>query len=119
MCLLNGDISGVIPHSTDFGVEEYLDVKTQEVSYKKILLKDIIKNALTVFGGEKLENIIINDLDEVGFELLEYNYEDYPLYLFKSVEGSLVSDAVLGLPEEETSNFPDSYWVYPCIDEEW
>ena len=119
MCLLNGDISGVIPHSTDFGVEEYLDVKTQEVSYKKILLKDIIKNALTVFGGEKLENIIINDLDEAGFELLEYNYEDYPLYLFKSIEGSLVLDAILGLPEEETSDFPDSYLVYPFINGKW
>jgi hypothetical protein len=90
MCLLNGDLGGTLPHSNDFGIEEYLDVKTGEISYKPVLLKDIIRNALLQFGGEKPENIIINDLEEAGLELLEYAYEE-PLYLIRN-NGTLEVD---------------------------
>ena len=43
MCLLNGDLGGNLPHSTDFGVEEYYDKVTGDITYNKILLKDIFK----------------------------------------------------------------------------
>jgi hypothetical protein len=33
MCLLNGDISGVLPHSTDFGTEEVIDKDTGLTKY--------------------------------------------------------------------------------------
>jgi hypothetical protein len=46
MCLLNGDLAGALPHSTDFGVEEYYDKVTNEITYTKVLLKNIIRNAV-------------------------------------------------------------------------
>ena len=37
-----------------------------------------------LYGGESLHNIIINDLDMAGLELLEYRYsEETPLYLYR------------------------------------
>ena len=95
MCLLNGDLGGNIPHSTDFGVEEYYNKVTGEVTYNKVLLKNIIRNALQTFGGELPENIIINDLDEAGLELLEYRYEDEPLYLFRNIEDYQIDNVTL------------------------
>lgn len=99
MCLLNGDLGGVIPHATNFGEEEYLDASTGEVTKNKIPLKDIIRNALMTFGGEKPENIIINNLDEVGLELMEYAYEE-PLYLFRNKTNSTVDQCTLNGEEE-------------------
>jgi hypothetical protein len=46
MCLLNGDIAGTLPHTTDFGVEEYYDKTTGDITYTKVLLKNIIRNAV-------------------------------------------------------------------------
>lgn len=99
MCLLNGDIGGTIPHSTDFGVEEYLDKNTGDIIYNKVLLKDIIWNSVQMFGGELAENIIINDLDEAGLELLEYRYED-PLYLFRDIATEYVTQVTLDKEHE-------------------
>jgi len=44
-------------------------------------LKDIIKEAVHFYAKEPYGNIIINDLDDYGLELLEYR-GDIPLYLF-------------------------------------
>jgi hypothetical protein len=46
MCLLNGDLGGSLTSSVDFGVEEYYDKAADEVTYNKILLKDIIRNVV-------------------------------------------------------------------------
>ena len=46
----------------------------------KLKLKDIIKEAVHEYGKELYHNIIINDLDNYGLELLEYR-GDKPLYL--------------------------------------
>ena len=82
MCLLNGDIAGHLPHSTDFGVEEYLDKETNTITYTKIPIKQIIREALLAFGNELAQNIVINDLDDAGLELLEYR-GNTPMYMFK------------------------------------
>jgi hypothetical protein len=82
MTLLNGEMGGIINASTDFGsIEE----ETQEGiwSIRKIPLYTIIKNAVHTFGGEPYHNIIINDLDIEGLELLEYRHEK-PLYLYRN-----------------------------------
>lgn len=85
MCLLNGDIAGNLYADVDFGMEEYHDLSTDTVTYKKIPIKTIIKKALQEFGKELAHNIIINDIDEAGQELLEYRGTE-PLYLFKDIE---------------------------------
>ena len=97
MCLLNGDIAGTLLHTTDFGVEEYVEKDTNNITYKKVLLKDIILNAVKAFGGELAENIIINDLEESGLELLEYrgDEEKTPLYLFRDIETGQIDNVTI------------------------
>ena len=80
MCLLNGDVAGNIPASVDFGVEEFYDVKTQTTIYTDIPIKRIIRESLHTYAGEPYHNIIIEDLEEAGLELLEYRGDD-PIYL--------------------------------------
>lgn len=129
MCLLNGDISGSLSSSVDFGtLEEYKynytrmifdtlesyekdkyylkDIagytltsedynsahgyykKEQRIVYTEIPLKTIIKNAVNVYGNEPLHNIVINDLEDFGVELLEYR-GDSPLYLLKDINADI------------------------------
>lgn len=84
MCLLNGDLSGALPHSTDFGIEEIYDRETGVTTYNSIPIKRIIREAVQNFGGELGHNIIINDLDEAGLMLLEYR-GDQPIYMFYDI----------------------------------
>lgn len=81
MCKLNGDLGGSINAQTDFDIIEEVD-KNGNITKIKLPLKTIIREMLINYG-ELPENIIINDLDSDGLELLEYRYEKKPLYLFK------------------------------------
>jgi hypothetical protein len=45
MCLLNGEISGKIPHTTDFGIEEEIDAEGH-IIYNSIPIKNIIREAV-------------------------------------------------------------------------
>ena len=81
MCLLNGDIGGNLAASVDFGVEEYWDRESNIVTYTKIPIKTIIREMIHTYALEPYHNIIINDLEDCGFELLEYRGEK-PLYLW-------------------------------------
>ena len=84
MCLLNGDIGGSITASTRFDIWEH---ETEDGQWKKekYAIKDIIRDAVHQFAGEPMHNIIINDLDELGLQTLEYRY-DTPLFLLREVE---------------------------------
>ena len=84
MCLLNGDLGGNLPASIDFSTSEYYDLESGVTTYKKVPIKNIIKEALHSYALEPYHNIIINDLDIAGLELLEYRGED-PLYLLYNV----------------------------------
>lgn len=81
MCLLNGDIGGSLNSDIDFGTIEEID-NEQNLIIRKLNLKEIIRNIVHVYGQEPYHNIIINDLDILGKELLEYRY-DIPLYLYR------------------------------------
>ena len=80
MCLLNGDIGGSIPASVDFGVEEFYDKETETTTYIDNPIKRIIRESLHNYANEPYHNIIIEDLEEAGLELLEYRGDD-PIYL--------------------------------------
>ena len=84
MCLLNGENGGVLESSIDFGTIQEEDSNGNWI-ITKIPLVNIIRNAVHVYGGEPYHNIIINDLDLMGKELLEYRY-DTPMYLWRSAE---------------------------------
>ena len=128
MCLLNGEISGSIPASTDFGQVDfyenvYAEIPTENYSpekyyYKesidnkdfyfldyspaaitgrtyyekissitttKLTIKEIIHNIVYIWGHEAKTRIIINDLDLMGNELLEYRGET-PMFLIKQAD---------------------------------
>lgn len=75
MCLLNGEVSGTINASTDFGQfqDEDLDEKGEViVNLSDIPIVEIVKNAVQTYAGEPLSNIVINDIENYGLELLEY-----------------------------------------------
>lgn len=131
-CLLNGEISGSLPASTDFGkVDEYSNTyesivnfdyspgkyyykfnniylidyslqrrdveyyeKISSVTTTQLPIKDIIKNIVHVYGHEPWHKIIVNDLDLVGSELLEYR-GDKPLYLIK--KGDINNNVFIGI----------------------
>lgn len=82
MCLLNGDLAGALPHTTDFGIEEYYDAETNTTTYTSVPIRRIIQESVQNFGNELPQNIIINDLEDAGLELLEYR-GDVPLFLFR------------------------------------
>lgn len=84
MCLLNGDLAGALPHTTDFGIEEYYDEATNTTTYTSVPIRRIIQESVQNFGNELPQNIIINDLEDAGLELLEYR-GDIPLFLFREV----------------------------------
>lgn len=76
MCLLNGEVSGSLESSIDFGTEDNMGTKV------KVPIEKIILNAVHVYGKEPYHNIIINDLQGYGLELLEYR-ANAPLYLLR------------------------------------
>lgn len=82
MCRLNGDSGGTINSTVDFGTIEEEDTNGNWI-IRKIPIKDIIRNMVHQYGGEPLHNIIINDVPDEGYELLEYRY-DVPMYLYKT-----------------------------------
>lgn len=84
MCLLNGDVGGSLESSVDFGTIEEEDADGNW-TIRSLPIQEIIRNAVHVYGGEPYHNIIINDLDTYGLELLEYRL-DTPMYLYRAVE---------------------------------
>lgn len=68
--------------------------KEQIIKYEQIPLKEIIKNAVNVYGNEPIHNIIINDLDEYGIELLEYR-GDVPLYMLREVNSDSIKNMTM------------------------
>ena len=94
MCLLNGDIAGSLPHTTDFGVEEYYDSTTGITTYTDIPIKTIIREAVQNFGNELAKNIIINDIEDAGLELLEYR-GDTPIYMFREYNSDVFTNITI------------------------
>jgi hypothetical protein len=68
-----------VPHEINFAVLEEIQANGT-VTTSKIPIYTIIKNALIAYAQEDEGNIIINDLDEYGYELWEYR-GDTPMYL--------------------------------------
>ena len=88
MCLLNGDLGGTLPHITDFGIEETYNKDKNITTYKSIPIRQIIFEGVQNFGSELASNIIINDIEDAGLDLLEYR-GDIPLFLFKEINSDI------------------------------
>ena len=72
MCLLNGDVSGEIYASVDFGSEDLLNKETNTVERVEIPIEDIIREGVREYAREPYHNIIIRDLPKYGLNLLEW-----------------------------------------------
>lgn len=93
MCLLNGEIGGTLDASIDFGSIEEED-KNGVWTIRKLPIIEIIRHAVHTYGGEPYHNIIINDLNDYGLELLEYRY-DVPMYLYRKRNSPLYVNLLL------------------------
>ena len=94
MCLLNGDVGGTLTAlSYDFGTVKVIN-KSGYSYTEQIPIKQIIKSAVHEYANEPFHNIILNDLDDCGLELIEYR-GDSPLYFVYSPATQEVSNMVL------------------------
>lgn len=98
MCLLNGEVGGSFTVGVDLAVYDDIDEKGNKIT-RDLLLREIILYTLTQFGGEKLENIIINDLEDYGIELMSYAGET-AMYFFRNVSTGYVNNLALSGTEE-------------------
>ena len=78
----------------DFDTEKYRYYSKKELSRTLTSLNiiDIIKNCVHVYGNEPYKNIIINDVEDYGLELLEYRGEN-ALYLFRLTDTGEITTA--------------------------
>jgi hypothetical protein len=124
MCLLNGEVGGALESSVDFGaIEEENEDGVWEI--RKIPVREIIRNAVHVYAREPYHNIVINDLEDFGLELLEYRY-DIPMYLYRRAESvsddgtiipaSYVFDNVLLNGSKKCLVEEDGVWVETTLD---
>ena len=105
MSLLNGDLGGVITSLTaDFGKVEEIDDEGN-INIISLPLKEIITEVVHTWAREPYENIIIEDLDEVGLELLEYRGEE-PMYFLVSDTTNEVSNMMM------ESEIPNHFYYY-------
>ena len=107
MCLLNGEVGGSINASTDFGkLEEYSYIGEEIIrNIIEIPIVDIIKNAVHTFAGEPMSNIILNDIDNYGLELLEYRVKDSdgkdkPMYMPRLIRTGEVTNMTMNGKQE-------------------
>lgn len=84
---------------------------TKDILLKQdsLKLKDIIKEAVHEYGKELYHNIIINDLDNYGLELLEYR-GDKPLYLLYDEAAQIYTQMVI----DEDFSIGNGYTISTC-----
>ena len=111
MALLNGELGGYFPHATDVGtIEEYILDENEIISDIKktpLTIKQIIKEMIHKYGNEPMHNIIINDLDDTGLEVIDY-MGDNDIFLLKNVQTGLFENVLFdgNVIRYDTSNKP-------------
>ena len=103
MCLLNGDVGGNLT-----ALSYAFDIVEEENGYnsyykRKLPLKYIIREAVHTYANEPYHNIIINDLDDYGFELLTYRGEE-PMYFVYSLDKQDITGFTINPDQEYTFN---------------
>lgn len=107
MCLLNGEVSGTLESSVDFGKIEEEDENGNWI-ITSIPIPNIIREAVHQYAGEPYHNIIINDLETYGLELLEYRY-DTPMYLYRNESDGVTPNYYIYTNAIIENNIP---WYY-------
>ena len=80
MCLLNGDAGGVIPASVNFESVDTLG-PDGDLHSEWVKINQLIPELVNHFGGEDLNKIIVNDIDDKIKQVLKWKGST-PLYLW-------------------------------------
>ena len=111
MCLLNGDIGGTINSlSADFGTYDEIDADGTVTNYD-YPIKEIILEGVHQYAGEPYHNIVVEDLDDQGFELMEYR-GDVDLYMLIDQDSGDVTNIRFNDDTLEPYNIYDSKVYY-------
>lgn len=118
MGMLNGDIGGKFPSTTILD-EEDTQTETGEYATVKVPVYRIIQEVVNHFGGEDLNNIVIEDVPLRIKRVMRWT-GDTPLYLVsnggQAEAGTLSYDPQLTPPEEgaylQINNGDDAGYVY-------
>ena len=93
MAMLNGEVGGVFPATT---ILDEMDTQAPSGEYivEKVLIYNIIQEVVNHFGGEDLNNIIIEDVPEQIPQVVKW-MGDTPLYLVKQhTNGETTADGL-------------------------
>ena len=99
-CLINGELSGNFTYQVDLGSMSNIDINGDK-TITKLEIKDILINLMHEYAGEPFRNIIINDLNIQGFELMEYRY-DKDLFPYRQKDNSIYANMFF---EDTAPNF--------------
>lgn len=98
MAMLNGDVGGKFPSATILD-EEVTQLDTGEYSTRKVTLYRIIQEVVNHFGGEELNNIVIEDVPLRIKRIMRWT-GDTPLYLVSN-GGSAEAGTLSYIPQIE------------------
>lgn len=83
MCLLNGDVGGKLPSTVQFDIMT-TQLADGTITDQKVLYYNIITELVHHWGGEDLNNIIIQDVPLRTCMVMAWNGEN-PIYLTKTI----------------------------------
>lgn len=104
MCLLNGDVGGIIPASTQFDTYETINENGEWVLTRPTIYQ-IITELVNHFGGEQLSKIIIGDVDKRIKQVMKWIGNEPVYYVEEAVNeagetsGFLTTEPTLGAKE--------------------
>ncbi len=105
MCLLNGDVGGKLPAYVQFDV---MDTQTPDGSFieQKVLVYNVISELVNHYGGEDLNNIIIQDVPLRIRQVMKWNGSNklYGIYNIDSDDDYLNSNWTFTLDKKTGSN---------------
>ena len=118
MSMLNGDAGGTFP-STIILDEQDTQTETGEYATEKVLIYNIIQEVVHHWGGEDLNNIVIEDVPTRIKRIMRWN-GDTPLYLVsnggQAEAGTLSYEPTTTLPTEgrylQINNGDDAGYIY-------
>lgn len=81
MCLLDGSVGGAVFADHDFGQLEIIEADGT-TKREDLPIWRIIREAIHTYAHEPYENIIINDLDDIAVELLDYKMKGQGAFIY-------------------------------------
>ena len=88
MCLLNGNVNGSVFAETNFNQVWTQIPGTNRYEKTDVPIKTIIREAVHEYATEPYSNIVINNLDTCGVELIQYRAKNNPIYVYTRKYGN-------------------------------